>query len=52
MIGIEVKQGKGRYYDTNIVTFSPRYQLDNHSSHKLAFAQKYAVVNWVGINTV
>ena len=40
-IGIEVRQGRGRYRDTNIVTFSPRYQLDNRSSHKLAFAQKY-----------
>ena len=40
-IGIEVRAGRGRYYDTNIVTFSPRYQLDNRSCHKLAFAQKH-----------
>jgi len=40
-IGIEVRQGRGRYCDTNIVTFTPRYQLDNQSSHKLAYAQRH-----------
>ncbi len=40
-IGIEVRQGRGRYHDTNIVSFSPRYQLDNRSSYKLAFAQRH-----------
>ena len=43
-IGIDVRQGRGRYRDTNIVTFSPRYQLDNRSSHKLVFAQKHLAV--------
>ncbi|XP_056588171.1 intermembrane lipid transfer protein VPS13D [Triplophysa dalaica] len=39
-IGINVKKGKGRYRDTHIVTFAPRYLLDNRSSHKLAFSQR------------
>ncbi|XP_034393657.1 vacuolar protein sorting-associated protein 13D isoform X3 [Cyclopterus lumpus] len=39
-IGISVRKGKGRYIDTHIVTFAPRYLLDNHSTHKLAFAQR------------
>ena len=40
-IGIDVRQGRGRYCDTNIVTFSPRYQLDNRSSYKVHFAQRH-----------
>nr|XP_006005250.1 PREDICTED: vacuolar protein sorting-associated protein 13D [Latimeria chalumnae] len=39
-IGIDVRKGKGCYSDTHIVTFAPRYLLDNKSSHKLAFAQR------------
>ncbi|KAM4737865.1 intermembrane lipid transfer protein VPS13D isoform 3-T3 [Anableps anableps] len=39
-IGIDVRKGKGNYRDTHIVTFAPRYLLDNHSTHKLAFAQR------------
>ncbi|CAK6974431.1 intermembrane lipid transfer protein VPS13D isoform X2 [Scomber scombrus] len=35
-----VRKGKGRYRDTHIVTFAPRYLLDNRSTHKLAFAQR------------
>ena len=42
-IGIEVRQGRGRYCDTNIITFTPRYQLDNRSQYKLAFAQRHLV---------
>lgn len=38
--GISVWKGKGRYRDTHIVTFAPRYLLDNRSTHKLAFAQR------------
>lgn len=40
VIGIEVRGGRGRYTHTNIVTFSPRFQLYNRSSYKLQFAQK------------
>lgn len=40
VIGIEIRRGKGRYARTNIVTFSPRFQLYNRSSYKLQFAQK------------
>ncbi|XP_026223935.1 vacuolar protein sorting-associated protein 13D isoform X3 [Anabas testudineus] len=39
-IGISVRKGKGRYRDTHIVTFAPRYLLDNRTTHKLAFAQR------------
>uniref|UniRef100_A0A4W3GI10 Vacuolar protein sorting 13 homolog D n=1 Tax=Callorhinchus milii TaxID=7868 RepID=A0A4W3GI10_CALMI len=39
-IGIDIRKGRGRYRETNIVTFAPRYLLDNKSSHKLAFAQR------------
>uniref|UniRef100_A0A286Y024 Vacuolar protein sorting 13 homolog D n=1 Tax=Cavia porcellus TaxID=10141 RepID=A0A286Y024_CAVPO len=39
-IGIDVKKGRGRYIDTCMVVFAPRYLLDNKSSHKLAFAQR------------
>ncbi|XP_058017026.1 intermembrane lipid transfer protein VPS13D [Ahaetulla prasina] len=39
-IGIDVKKGRGRYMDTCMVTFAPRYLLDNKSSHTLAFAQR------------
>ncbi|KAL7019068.1 hypothetical protein ACKWTF_011000 [Chironomus riparius] len=40
IIGIEVRRGRGRYSQTSIVTFSPRFQLYNKSSYKLQFAQK------------
>jgi len=40
-IGIEVRQGKGKYRDTNIVTFAPRFEIDNQSSHNLAIAQRH-----------
>ncbi|OPL21409.1 hypothetical protein AM593_02811, partial [Mytilus galloprovincialis] len=40
-IGIAVQQGKGRYKDTNIVNFAPRFEIDNQSSHKLAIAQRH-----------
>uniref|UniRef100_A0A8C5KMK6 Vacuolar protein sorting 13D n=1 Tax=Jaculus jaculus TaxID=51337 RepID=A0A8C5KMK6_JACJA len=39
-IGIDVKKGRGRYIDSCMVIFAPRYLLDNKSSHKLAFAQR------------
>lgn len=38
--GINVKKGRGRYIDTCMVTFAPRYLLDNKSSYKLAFVQR------------
>nr|XP_054769178.1 intermembrane lipid transfer protein VPS13D-like [Lytechinus pictus] len=40
-IGIDVRPGKGRYLETKIVTFVPRFQLENQSSHHLAFAQRH-----------
>ncbi|XP_054721064.1 intermembrane lipid transfer protein VPS13D-like [Uloborus diversus] len=41
-IGINVRVGRGRYRNTYIVTLSPRYQLDNRTSHKLEFCQYFA----------
>lgn len=47
-----MRKGKGRYRDTHIVTFAPRYLLDNRSTHKLAFAQREfargKVINFMG----
>lgn len=48
-IGIESRQGRGPYCDTNIVTFTPRYQLENRSCYKLAFAQKHFVDRSVSV---
>ncbi|KAM4652130.1 intermembrane lipid transfer protein VPS13D [Discoglossus pictus] len=39
-IGIDVTKCRGRYIDTCMVTFAPRYLLINKSSNKLAFAQR------------
>ena len=35
IIGIDVRVGKGRYRDTLIVTFSPRFQLHNLSQYRV-----------------
>lgn len=40
MVGLEVRRGRGRYAKTSVVTFSPRFQIYNRSSHRLQFAQK------------
>ena len=39
VIGIDVRPGRGRYRNTNIVTLSPRFQLHNKSTYQLQFAQ-------------
>ena len=49
-IGIEVKQGKGQFRNTNIVTFAPRYEIDNQSGHKLAIAQRHFTNKEVSIS--
>ncbi|XP_041352246.1 vacuolar protein sorting-associated protein 13D-like isoform X2 [Gigantopelta aegis] len=41
VIGIEVSPGRGRYRDTTIVTFAPRFIIDNQSHHKLLIAQRH-----------
>ncbi|KPM09106.1 DUF1162 domain containing protein [Sarcoptes scabiei] len=38
--GIDIRQGRGRYSQTKIVTIAPRYQIENLTSFKLEFAQK------------
>ncbi|XP_025097802.1 vacuolar protein sorting-associated protein 13D-like isoform X4 [Pomacea canaliculata] len=40
-VGIQVTPGRGRYRDTNVVTFAPRFEIDNQSQWKLAIAQKH-----------
>ncbi|CAL4223891.1 unnamed protein product, partial [Meganyctiphanes norvegica] len=40
IVGVDVRPGRGRYRDTYMVTFSPRFQIENRSSHKLHIAQK------------
>ena len=39
IVGIDVRQGRGRYSLTTIITFSPRFQLYNQSQHKIQFSQ-------------
>uniref|UniRef100_A0A8C4Q045 Vacuolar protein sorting 13 homolog D n=1 Tax=Eptatretus burgeri TaxID=7764 RepID=A0A8C4Q045_EPTBU len=39
-IGIDVRKGRGRYRHTLLVTFAPRYLLDNRSSETLLFSQR------------
>ncbi|KAI6230488.1 Ricin B-type lectin domain-containing protein [Aphelenchoides fujianensis] len=34
-IGVEVRAGSGRYRDTQVVLFEPRYHLNNRSGHSL-----------------
>ncbi|XP_064107510.1 intermembrane lipid transfer protein VPS13D-like isoform X2 [Macrobrachium nipponense] len=40
VVGVDVRPGRGRYRDTYMVTFSPRFQIENRSSHELIIAQK------------
>ncbi|KAG1679364.1 Vacuolar protein sorting-associated protein 13D [Nymphon striatum] len=46
VIGVEVRVGRGRYHDTLIVTLTPRFQINNHSTHKLEITQKFASTNY------
>ena len=39
IVGIDVRQGRGRHNLTTIITFSPRFQLYNQSQHKIQFSQ-------------
>lgn len=41
-IGVDVKQGSGKYSNTNYVVLSPRFLLDNRSSCIIEFAQRFA----------
>lgn len=42
-IGIVTKWGKGVFKRTKIVTFVPRFQIDNRSSHMIAVAQTNSI---------
>ncbi|KAB7501647.1 Vacuolar protein sorting-associated protein 13D [Armadillidium nasatum] len=39
-IGIDVRTGRGKFRDTFMVTLSPRFHLENRSSHELLISQK------------
>lgn len=47
IIGVEVRAGSGRYEDTHIVTLTPRFQIENHSSYKLEVTQRFAATGKV-----
>ena len=40
IVGIEVRMGKGRYRNTQIVTLSPRFQLHNLSPYRIQYSQR------------
>ncbi|KAK3881484.1 hypothetical protein Pcinc_014068 [Petrolisthes cinctipes] len=39
IVGVDIRAGHGRYQDTYMVTFSPRFQIENRSSHELLISQ-------------
>jgi vacuolar protein sorting-associated protein 13D len=40
IVGIEVRMGKGRYRNTQIVTLSPRFSLHNLSPYRIQYSQR------------
>lgn len=40
IIGVDVRVGKGRYRETLIITFSPRFQVHNQTSYKMQMSQR------------
>ncbi|KAL7638274.1 UNVERIFIED_CONTAM: hypothetical protein RMT77_010838 [Armadillidium vulgare] len=55
-VGIDVRTGRGKFRDTFMVTLSPRFHLENRSSHELLISQKCFtspshVVDFVGQST-
>jgi vacuolar protein sorting-associated protein 13D len=40
MVGVEMKNGTGRYRDTKLVIVSPRFVVDNRSASKIQIAQR------------
>ena len=40
IIGVDVRVGKGRYRETLIITFSPRFQVHNQTSFKMQMSQR------------
>ena len=47
IVGVDVRPGRGRYRDTYMVTFSPRFQIENRSSCELTIAQKCFISSFV-----
>jgi vacuolar protein sorting-associated protein 13D len=39
-VGVEVRQGTGRYKNTQVVLLTPRYRINNQSSHRLYLAKR------------
>ena len=50
-IGVDISRGRGRYRDTNIVTFVAHYQLENRTQYKLAFLQRHQLKEEVGVGS-
>uniref|UniRef100_A0A915ER72 Fragile site-associated protein C-terminal domain-containing protein n=1 Tax=Ditylenchus dipsaci TaxID=166011 RepID=A0A915ER72_9BILA len=44
-IGVEVRQGTGRYKDTQVVLFTPRYRLNNQASENIFVCHRENVKN-------
>lgn len=40
IIGVDGRVGKGRYRETLIITFSPRFQVHNQTSYKMQMSQR------------
>ena len=40
LVGVEVKDGKGRYRDSKLVTIAPRFVIDNRSSRHMQISQR------------
>lgn len=49
IVGVDVRAGHGRYRDTYMVTFSPRFQIENRSSHELLIAQRCFTTSFVSL---
>ena len=46
-IGMDIRQCHGNMRHSRIVTFVPRYKLDNRTSHEIVFAQRYQIFDEV-----
>ncbi|XP_075164386.1 vacuolar protein sorting 13D [Haematobia irritans] len=45
VVGVNIKRGKGVYFNTTFITLTPRFQLYNRTNIALEFAQKCDVIH-------
>lgn len=50
-IGITMSWGQGVFSQTKIVSFVPRFQMDNQTSHKLTVIQRYILQEYTSVPT-